>query len=193
MLFIFILAANLRSTNASFSASVGLLKNMNTVQDEVGEETSDPFMPMVKVGYTSLESYLGFRLSPHFFWSMSSKESNDSYGGDYSVRIYGFLYDVIYPINTNMGLRFGLGNVIKSIAGEGGTVTIPNGNETATAYRPDEKSTSYSGTMNLGFDYTMPTTLLGLTNTGLRAEYLLMSPLRSRRTGYLMLSLQGYF
>lgn len=179
--------------HSSLSVSAGVLKNMNTVQDRDGKETSDPAMPMVKVGYTTESSFYGLRLSPHFFWAASSRESNDSFGGDYSVRIYGFLYDLIYPLNSNLGLRFGLGNVIKKIEGEGGAVTVPNGFSTTTAYRPGEASTSYTGTVNLGFDYIVPTATL-IKNLGLRGELLVMSPLKNdKRAGYLILSLQGYF
>lgn len=182
------------SLKASVSVSMGLLRNMNTVQDRDGKETRDPFMPMLKVGWTSDWSLYGLRLSPHAFYALSSRESDDSFGGDYSVNIYGFLYDLIYPVNANLGLRFGLGNVIKSIEGEGGTVTIPNGDGTATAYKPGEKVTSYTGTLNFGADYTFGSPLLFVKNLGLRFEYLMMSPLKNdKRTGYLMLSLQGYF
>jgi hypothetical protein len=47
----------------------------------------------------------------------------------------------------------GLGNFRKSIKGEGGTVTIPNGSGTATAYKPGKAQESYTSTLNLGADW----------------------------------------
>lgn len=180
-------------------ASLGVYRSLEKFEDEEANEDKDPFRPMIKLGY-KFPVFYSVNFSPQFFYTFGSKESNDSFGGDYSVKIYGFLFDVLYPIyDTSFGsfsIRTGLGHIVKSIKGEGGEVTVPNGTGTTTAYRPEESDKSHTGTLNLGFDFTMASSalFLSLKQLGFRFEYLASSLFRSeKRAGHLMLSLQGYF
>lgn len=189
--FLFLLIFSLNSFSSPH-VSVGLFRNFDTIQDEDGLETKDPFYAMVQIGY-NFAPIFGFIFSPQFIFATTSNNSNDEYGGDYSTKTYGFLYDFLYPFGTGMAFRFGIGNIIKSTSGDGGVVTIPNGTGTATAYKPED-SKSYTGTLNLGFETVFTSSLFILTHTGLRLEYLISSPFKgTRRSGYLTFSVQGYF
>ena len=141
---------------------------------------------------------LGF--SPQLAYVHHLPSSNDSYGGDYSMRTIMMLYDFVWvPGGASFGsdvplaVRFGIGNFMKSIKGKGGKVTVPNGSSTITAYRPGKRVTTYSGTFNLGVDMTFRPWLDSFEKMGARFETFMFSPLSSeKRTFAFNLVLVGY-
>ncbi|MFT6071222.1 MAG: hypothetical protein ACJAT2_001494 [Bacteriovoracaceae bacterium] len=190
-----LLLFSLPAMSSGVQVSMGVFKNMTQYQDKDAKDDRDPYLPMVDIGY-NFERVWGLIFSPQFFYAFGSKQSNDSYGGDYKVKTYGLLYDFLYPFNEGLAFRFGFGNVIKSFKGEGGEVTVPNGSGTSTAYKPEKSEKSHTGTLNLGVETTFPSDLMPMmfTYLGARAEFLISSPLKSsKRSSFLMISFQGYF
>jgi hypothetical protein len=173
--------------------STGLHKSLIDVQDKNGKEDKNPFSPVLTVG-SNFKMTEGFGFSPQLGFIYHTVNSDDSYG-KYKMYSFFILYDFIWvPQGYEFfGLRFGLGTFRKTIKGEGGTVTIPNGNSTAKAYRP-ESSTSYSGTFNLGTDFNFNILKDWFTNFGLRLEMYVFRPLSKENRNYTYtLGAVGYF
>lgn len=183
--------------NVCWSAhiSTGFYKSLHDVQDKDGDELQNPLHPMIGIGDNwKISTDWGF--SPQLKYIYNRQVSDDSYN-DYSVHTFVLLYDFIWvPVDSmqSFALRFGLGTFIKRIKGEGGTVTIPNGTGTMSAYRPDETETSYSSTFNLGGDLMLDLFKDYFANTGLRLETFIFRPLsQEHRTYAYTLSMVGYF
>jgi len=63
------------------------------------------------------------------------------------------LWDVAYSFNSSLLLRYGFGSFLTKVGGDGGTISMPNGNSTTTFAKPDKTVTSYNTTLNLGVEY----------------------------------------
>ena len=172
-------------TNPSWSAhlSTGIYKSLIDVQDKNGKEVTNPFSPALSVG-SNFKFTDGFGFSPQLGFVYHTVQTDDSYG-DYKMYSIFLLYDFIWVPQSyqSFALRFGLGTFRKTITGKGGTVTIPNGTGTATAYRP-ESATSYSGTFNLGTDFKFNMRTNWFTNFGLRFEVFAFRPLSQEYRNY---------
>ncbi len=173
--------------------STGLHKSLIDVQDKNGDAVKNPLSPVLSIGGNfRLKEGLGF--SPQFGFIYHTVESDDSYG-DYKMHSFFVLYDFLWVPQgyDSFGLRFGLGTFRKTIEGEGGAVTIPNGTSTSTAYKP-ESSTSYSGTFNLGTDFNFHIFRDWFKNFGLRFEMHVFRPLSEENRNYTYtLGAVGYF
>lgn len=62
-------------------------------------------------------------------------------------------YDFTYRMNPLIIFRYGLTTFAFMNGGDGGDVTLRNGNSTATFYAPDETRTSYVSSLDLGVEY----------------------------------------
>ncbi len=81
------------------------------------------------------------------------RETADTYGTQSKKTIY-ILWDLSYAITKKLILQYGIGTFMTKISGDGGTVSVRNGESgTATAYKPEESVTSYNSTLNLGVEY----------------------------------------
>jgi hypothetical protein len=177
----------------SIHVSSGVYKSLIDVQDKNGKEVKNPFSPALTVG-SNFKFADGFGFSPQLGFVYHTVETDDSYG-KYKMYSIFLLYDFMWvPQDYQFfALRFGLGTFRKTISGQGGTVTIPNGNSTATAYRP-ESSTSYSSTINLGTDFNFNMSTQWFTNMGVRFEVFAFRPLSQEyRTYTYNLGLVAYF
>ena len=173
--------------------SAGVYKSLLDVQDKKGDEVKNPFSPVISVG-TNFQLSGSFGFSPQLGYIYHTVESDDSYG-KYKMSTIFLLYDFIWiPSDYQfLALRFGLGTFRKTITGEGGTVTIPNQNTTATAYRP-ESSTSYSSTFNLGGEFRFDVSSDWFNGAGARIETFIFRPLSQEFRSYTyQLALVGYF
>jgi hypothetical protein len=173
--------------------STGVHKSLIDVQDKNGDEEKNPFSPVFSVG-SNFRISGGFGFSPQFGFIYHTVKSDDSYG-EYKMYSLFILYDFLWvPQDYDFfALRFGVGTFRKTVKGEGGSVTVPNGNSTATAYRP-ESSTSYSGTFNLGTDFNFKIFQDWFTNFGVRFEMYAFRPLSSENRNYAYtLGAVGYF
>ncbi len=188
------------STRAySLDTSLGVYRFNDHVQDGVGQEDSDPLSPMVTIGH-NMGFLFGLEFSPQLGFIKHTTSVEDEYGGDYSITSFVLLYDFLWSPELlqfsggGLKVRFGAGTFIKKTKGEGGPVTIPNGSGTATAYRPGESTTSYSSTVNLGFDALFNLVPTIFTNSGLRLEYFVFGIKESeKRVTGTNISFVGYF
>ena len=163
--------------------STGVYKSLIDVQDKNGKEVKNPFSPALTVG-TNFQFGQSFGFSPQLGFIHHTVKSDDSYG-KYKMYTFFLLYDFIWVPQSfdSFALRFGLGTFRKTIKGEGGKVTIPNGASTMQAYRPDSV-TSYSGTFNLGADYNFNILKDWFSNFGMRFEVFVFRPLSSENRNY---------
>lgn len=175
----------------AWHATIGTYKMLDTTQTSSGSKASNAFSPMVGVGGNFSLPWSGWGFSPQLGYVRHTVKSDDSYGGDYQVTTIMMLYDFVWVPQTFMAgnnppfaLRMGIGNFLRSTKGKGGTVTTPNGSSTATAHRPGDSDTSYTGTFNLGGDFNFGPLMDWMTNTGLRFETFMFSPLNKEKRTY---------
>lgn len=64
-------------------------------------------------------------------------------------------YDFSYMINSQFVLRYGLTNNWYRIIGEGGNISLKNGNGYTSFPAPDETRTTYFTTLDLGLEYLL--------------------------------------
>jgi hypothetical protein len=190
---IFLLAVLLAHPAWGSHVSTGLYKSLIDVQDKNGKAVTNPFSPALSVG-TNFKFTDGFGFSPQLGFIYHTVQTDDSYG-EYKMYSIFLLYDFIWvPQDYQfLALRFGLGTFRKTITGKGGSVTVPNGNSTATAYRPDS-ATSYSSTFNLGTDINFGINTEWFNNLGMRFEVFAFRPLSQEYRSYTYnLGLVAYF
>lgn len=128
-------------------------QDVQSGEEADGEESTPPDW-MILLGHR-FRLYRQFRASPEIAYVFNKRASEDSYGGEYSIRSLVFHWHALYPLLTRglrVDLRFGATQFIRFTKGDGGEVTVPNGSSTATAFRPEEKSTSYTAGPTLGFE-----------------------------------------
>jgi hypothetical protein len=187
-------------TARAWHATVGTYKMLDKTQTSSGSKASNAFSPMVGVGGNFSLPWSGWGFSPQLGYVRHIIKSDDSYGGDYEITTIMMLYDFVWVPemfmtgNTPFALRMGIGNFRRRTEGEGGKVTIPNGNSTAQAYKPGGSETSYTGTFNLGADMNFGSLADWMVNTGLRFETFMFSPLnKEKRTLAFNLMAVAYF
>jgi len=166
--------------------SVGVHKTLKEFQDSKGKEDEKPFSPFIGWGhhFNLFQSRFGF--SPQIGYIHTKQTANDSFGKQKIHTIFlnwDFLY--VPTFSNQLAFRFGVGNFIKRISGEGGTVEIPNGSGTDQALRPDKTVNSYSSTLNLGTDFNFNMNPLGWVNDlGLRFELFTFRPFSKENRNY---------
>lgn len=142
-------------TAFAWDVSLSAYRLDDKVQDDRGDEASDSIQPALSIGHTFDMGFGWFdsiHFSPRLGYIRDLEPARDSYGQQRIEHLY-VLYDFVSPIATNTFLRYGFGSFLKRISGDGGSITIPNGSGTATAYRPDGTKTSATATTDLGLDY----------------------------------------
>ncbi len=190
---ILLLGVFLASPALSMHVSTGVYKSLIDVQDKNGKTVTNPFSPALTVG-SNFKFADGIGFSPQLGFVYHTVQTDDTYG-EYKMYSLFLLYDFMWvPQDYQFfALRFGLGTFRKTITGKGGSVTVPNGTGTATAYRPDS-STSYSSTFNLGTDFNFNWSTEWFTNMGARFEVFAFRPLSHEyRTYTYNLAFVAYF
>jgi hypothetical protein len=184
------------ATNSSFAFDVGLgvLQPADKTQDASGKDIPDPFSPTISIGHTW--DIYGFIFAPRFGYLSQTDNTDDNYGGGSKVETFYLLYDFLMPLGhmRSFKLRYGFGTFRKTVKGDGGTVTIPNGNSTMTAYKPETSKPSSTLSANLGIDYNFG--LMGQTikDQGVRGELFVLQPLdKDKRLFSLMFSYALFF
>lgn len=137
----------------AFNASVGFYTVDEKVQNRAGSEAKDPYSPFVSLGH-EFELTPSWYFLPRLGYIQHKVESADHYS-KYKMETIFLLYDFAYrhSMDSNVLWKAGFGTFMKQIKGQGGTVTVPNGGGTATAYRPGTSKRSSTATWNLGFDW----------------------------------------
>lgn len=184
----------LLTTSSAFAwnANLGMIRFEEKVQDRAGKEASDPWSPTLSFGH-SWQVWNEFRFDPRLGYIQHVAQSDDGFG-PYKKESFVLQYDASYPIFSAASsgwIRFGFSHFMKTISGAGGTVTVPNGGGTATAYRP-ERVTSSTGAVGVGVDWLFPSS--GDMISGYRAsgQLFVFEALDSRRQLF-ALSLIGGF
>lgn len=70
--------------------------------------------------------------------------------------------NLVYKSNHTLLYKYGVGIFATKISGEGGEITIRNGDDYAIAYRPDESISTYMASLNFSVEYPMPFYSFGL-------------------------------
>lgn len=160
--------------------------NLKT-QDYYGKDKKDPVYYGASLGHRwNIDPNLVF--APHLSYIHNTQKSEDSYS-DYKIQLYHISMDFLYRISDlhQLDLRLGLGNLYRITKGQGGTVTIPNGSGTATAYRPSGTSTSQTATLNMGLEWRF-TSQFSISTTGL-----VIQPMETRKRSVSYLISFTYF
>jgi hypothetical protein len=172
---------------SAFSGHVGVgqfLQNMES-QDSSGSKVSkadDLFISYGKNFPKLLKSDAGI-FAPIIGYVKHNKTA-DTYG-DHTKETIFVLYDLAKPLTKNIIFRYGIGNFITRIKGDGGAVSVPNGsNGTSTAYKPGSKSESFTTTLNLGLElFTKQSFFSSGKGFGFRLETFMFSFLDSEKRG----------
>ncbi len=145
-----------QSTHA-WTVGLGVYKPDPKVQDSKGKEKGDPYSPYINFGWHIPVKYDWFPdFVPRIGYIYNKNNSGDHYT-TYKIETFTLLYDFLFQPKgwRSTSLRYGFGSFIQKITGPGGTVTVPNGGGTATAYKPSGSSQSATLTLNAGADYKM--------------------------------------
>ncbi len=163
LVFALLLNPNAHAWNMSLTANQAQEK----VQAQSGKEDSDPISYGLGFGH-EFQWWNSTQFAPRMGYVMNTVNSDDHYSGKYKVETIYLLYDFAHPFNSEQTWwwRVGIGNFIKRIKGNGGTVEIPNGSGTSTAYKPGKTQESYTSTLNLGVDWMFSKGMGGNTING---------------------------
>lgn len=165
--FTLLFTSNVHALNFALTATQAQEK----VQNQKGKEDADPISFGLAFGH-EFQWWQETRFSPRLGYIKNEVNSDDHYAGKYKIETIYLLYDFTHPINMagTWQYRAGIGNFIKRIKGSGGTVTIPNGSGTATAYKPGKTQQSFTSTLNLGLDWIFLSSVSGETGYGANLE-----------------------
>jgi hypothetical protein len=170
------------------------IQNMEA-QDASGSKVTTPKDFFLSVGKNFVKGKSSWGIFAPMLGFVRHEQTDDTYG-DHTKETIFLLYDLALPLHKNLIFRYGIGNFITNIKGDGGRITVPNGaNGTSTAYRPGAKSESFSTTVNLGLEFfSAKTPFAKGKGLGGRIETFMFAPLNSekRAIGYLMM-VSGYF
>ena len=154
---------------------------ISTQKKEDGGRNTFSFKPMIGVNMVMPIPNMSHVFLPEFGIIPQGKEYDE-----YSKTTLYFLLDVGYLITDRFLLRYGLGTFMTKISGDGSVLTLPNGDGTATFYRPNEGETSWNTTLDLGFEFAID------ANNALRFETYMFSWLSSARKFSYSLSYAHY-
>ncbi len=176
-------------TSHAFDVGLGVVKPFDKTQVNSGADESDPFSPNISLGH-QWDFFGGYVFAPRFGYTRYTNTTNDRYGGDYTIESFYLLYDFLSPLSnvSPLYLRYGIGTFQKKIKGEGGAVTIPNGNGTATAYRPDSSKSTATLSLNLGIDYKLGSYGMTVKDQGIRGELFIIQPLDKYKRMFSMMA-----
>ena len=118
-----------------------------TQKDPDGGDNKFTFHPMFTLN-TIFPFYAGHLALPEF----GVVFHRNSFDGLSKKTIF-ILWDVGLKVTPSFLFRYGLGTFLTRIGSDGGTVDLPNGNDTLAFAKPNGSSTSWNTTINLGFDF----------------------------------------
>ena len=118
-----------------------------TQKETTGSRNTFSFSPMVGVNTVFPTPFYGQLFMPELAFVFHSEDQDG-----YSKTTTLFLFDFGHQFSPSLVFRYGLGTALTRISGEGGTVTLLNGSSPDTYYQPNESSTSWNTTVNLGLE-----------------------------------------
>lgn len=154
------LLLSLSAAEASIQLGTGAaLFNRKVQSREEADKNQSPTPEFFILLGARFRLYRSILAAPELGYQFNRQGAEDSYGGDASIKTFLLRYHALYPLggagfsSSMLALRFGATTFIRSTKGKGGSVEVPNGSSTMTAFRPSEKSTSYTAGPALGVDY----------------------------------------
>jgi hypothetical protein len=158
IVFIIFFMSPLALARVHLGSGVALFDRKVQSSKEADKKQSPPAEFFILLG-TRFRLYKNFLATPELGFQFNRERAEDSYAGKTSITTFLLRYHALYPLSSSgfsssvLALRFGATTFIRSTKGEGGTVEVPNGPTTMTAYRPGDKTTSYTSGPALGLDY----------------------------------------
>lgn len=119
----------------------------STQKEPTGSKNTFSFDPMVSVNTVVPTPFYNQLFMPEFGMVFHG-EGEDGYKKTTML----FLFDFGYEFLPSYVVRYGLGTAITRISADGGTVELLNGGTPDTYYRPNEASSSWNTTLNLGVE-----------------------------------------
>jgi hypothetical protein len=180
--------------SSAFDVGVGFVQPADKTQDGSGKDVADPMSPTISMGH-SWDIY-GLNFAPRFGYIKQTDNTNDEYGGGSTIETFYLLYDLVMPVQSvkDLSLRYGFGTFRKTVKGDSGTVTIPNGNSTATAYKAGTSKASSTLSANIGFEYLFGFMGSTIRDQGLVGELFILQPFdREKRLFSLMFTYAFFF
>jgi hypothetical protein len=158
-----------------FGSGVAMFDRKVQSNKEADKKQSPPAELFILAG-TRFRLFKNILATPELGLQFNREAAEDNYGGKISIKTFLLRYHALYPISAGgfsssvLSVRFGATTFIRSTKGEGGSLEVPNGSSTMAAYRPSDKTTSYTADPALGFDYMVSRPLLrGTRNFGVGA------------------------
>lgn len=149
LLLLFVAFLSLSSAQALVSVGGYVPFGPSTQKETTGSKNTFSFDPMVSVNSIFPTPFYGQLFLPEFGLVFHG-EGEDGY----SKTTMLFLFDFGYEVMPSYLLRYGVGTVITRISGDGGTVQLLNGGSPDTYYQPNEASSSWNTTLNLGLEHS---------------------------------------
>lgn len=130
-------------------------RNVGSAQNELsGDTVTFGFNPTLIVGTTLPFFFPGIYLSPGIGYAKYLSNNKDNTSRNEIILQYHLAQEIIPAFY----LRYGFSNTITKIGGDGGTVSLKNGDSTSTFYVPEETKTSFMGSLDLGFEMLLEST-----------------------------------
>lgn len=143
---------------------------LTTQKKEDGGKNTFSFKPLIGFNTVMPIPNMSHVFLPEFGFVPQGKEADE-----YSKSTLYFLMDLGYMITDRFLLRYGIGTFMTKVSGDGAAIQLPNGDGTATFYRPNKGETSWNTTLNLGVEYAID------ANNAARFETYMFSWLSSAR------------
>lgn len=126
---------------------------LSTQKETTGSKNTLSFDPMVGVNTIFATPFYNQLFIPEFAMVFHG-EGQDGY----SKKTMLFLLDFGHQFGPQTILRYGIGTILTKVKSDGGTVTLLNGSTPTTFYKPDESTTSWNTTLNLGVEHSFSRT-----------------------------------
>ncbi len=155
-------------TSLKLSAANGLWIGAGTVTHNFlsaqtgktdGKKTIDLY-PTVLIGGLLPGFFSGISLAPGIGYAKSLNSKDKTSKNEIILQ-----YHLAQNIFNGVQIRYGFSTFITKISGDGGTTELNNGNSTSTFYVPENSSTSYTSSLDLGGEAFM------LHSTSLRLQF----------------------
>lgn len=119
----------------------------STQKDETGSKNTFALDPVLSVNTVIPTPFFNQLFLPEFAYVFHGSGADE-----YSKNTMLFLADLGHRISPQLVFRYGLGTVLTRVSGDGAAVTLRNGGDTSTFYRPGETQTSWNTTINFGLE-----------------------------------------
>lgn len=121
---------------------------LSTQKETTGSKNTLSFDPMIGINTIFPTPFPGHLFLPEFAMVFHGSGQDG-----YKKSTMLFLLDFGYQLRNDLLLRYGVGTILTKVSGDGGTVSLLNGNTPTDFYVPNESATSWNTTLNLGIEH----------------------------------------